>query len=244
MWKFRQVSRSAIDDALQLFCEAIERDREFASAYAMAAWCHSLRKLNRWAADPQREITEGARIARRAMELGQHNAVALASSVHALVHLARDLDGALASADRAVMLDPNLAAGWFVGGFVRIWGGHPEDGIERLARAMRLNPLSPDMHRMEVGTAMAHLLLGRSEESLSWAKRASRDKDDRAFPIGVLAAIYAHAGRGDQARQAVQELRHLDPELRLSGLDEWLPFGRPQDLALFADGLRKAGLPE
>jgi hypothetical protein len=109
---------------------------------------------------------------------------------------------------------------------------------------MRLNPLSPDMHRMEVGAAIAHLLAGRTEDALSWAEKASRDKADRAFPIGILAAIYACAGRGDEARLAMQQLRQLDPELRLSHLHEWLPFRRPQDLETFADALREAGLPE
>ena len=52
------------------------------------------------------------------------------------------------------------------------------------------------------------------------------------------------AGRDDEAGLAMQQLRQLDPELRLSNLGEWLPFQRPQDLAIFADGLRKAGLPE
>ena len=244
MWKFRQVSRSAIDEALPLFYEAIRRDPEFASAHAMAAWCHSLRKINRWLTDPEREIQEGTRLVRRAVELGQNDAVALAASVHALIHLTRDLDSAIAVADRALALDPNLAAGWFVGGFVRIWRGELVEAIGRLARAMRLNPLSPDMHRMEVGTAIAHLLAGRTEDAVSWAQKASSDKVGRAFPIGVLAAIYACAGRDDEARQAVQQLRQLDPQLRLANLDEWLPFRRPQDLAMFSDGLRKAGLPE
>jgi tetratricopeptide (TPR) repeat protein len=244
MWKFRQVSRSAIDETLPLFYEAIQRDPEFASAYAMAAWCHSLRKINRWLTDPEREIAEGARLVRRAVELGQDDPLALASSVHALIHLARDLDSAVASADRALALDPNLAAGWFVSGFARIWRGQPEEAIERLARAMRLNPLSPDMHRMEVGTGIAHLLSGRTEDALSWAQKASRDKAGRAFPTGVLAAIYARAERGDEARLAMQQLRQLDPELRLANLGDWLPFRRPQDLEIFADALRAAGLPE
>jgi TolB-like protein len=244
MWKFRQVSRAAIDEALTMFCEAIQRDPEFASAYAMAAWCYSLRKIDRWATDADREIAEGTRLARRAVELGQNDAVALASSVHALAHLAGDLDGGIAAADRAVALDPNFAAGWFVGGFVRIWRGQPEDAIERLARAMRLNPLSPDMQRMEVGIALAHLLAGRPEDALSWANTASRHRPDRAFPIGILAAIYAHAGRGEEARLAMQQLRQLDPALRLSNLGEWLPFQRPQDLETVADALRAAGLPK
>jgi hypothetical protein len=32
--------------------------------------------------------------------------------------------------------------------------------------------------------------------------------------------------------------------LRLASLDAWLPFRRPEDATLFADGLRTAGLPE
>ena len=244
MWKFRQVSRSAIDEALPLFYEAIQRDPEFASAYAMAAWCYSLRKLNRWVTDPEREVTEGTRLVRRAVELGQDDAVALAASVHALAHLARDLDSGIAVVDRALVLDPNLAAGWVGGGVGRIWRGQPDDAIERIARAMRLNPLSPDMQRMEVGIALAHLLAGRTEEALSWAEKASRHRPDRAFPIGILAAIYARAGRGDEARLAIQQLRRLDPALRLANLGEWLPFQRPQDLENIADALREAGLPE
>ena len=59
----------------------------------------------------------------------------------------------------------------------------------------------------------------------------------------TFAAIYARAGRGKEARLEIQHLRRLDPELRLSHLGEWLPFQRGQDLEIFADALRKAGLP-
>ena len=121
--------------------------------------------------------------------------------------------------------------------------GHPEDAIERIARAMRLNPLSSDLHRMEVGTAMAHLLAGHTEDALSWAEKASRHLPDRALPIAILAVIYAHAGRGNQARLLVQRLRELDQAPRLSDLNEWLPFQRSQDLGIFADGLRDSGFP-
>ncbi len=244
MWKFRQVSRSAIDEALPLFHEAVRRDPEFASAYAMAAWCHSWRKLSRWATDPERETAEGTRLARRAVELGQHDAVALAASAHVLTHLNRDIESSVALLDRALVLDPNLAAGWYLGGFVRIWRGELDDAIQWIARGMRLSPLGPDIHRMEVGTAMAHLLGGRIEDALSWAERAAIQRSDHALPISILAAVYTRAGRVPEGRLAIQQLRQLDPELRLSHLQEWLPFRRPQDLANFTDALREAGLPE
>ena len=77
---------------------------------------------------------------------------------------------------------------------------------------------------------------------MSWAEKASRHLSDHAFPISVLAACYARAGRDDEAREVMRQLRQLDPALRLSNLTEWLPFRRPQDLKIFADALRAAGL--
>jgi TolB-like protein len=243
LWTFRKECRNAIDAAQPLFYEAFQRDPEFASAYAMAAWCYSWRKLSRWVTDREREVAEGTRLARRAVELGQSDAVALAASAHALAHLARDLDTGIALLDRALVLDPNLAFGWYLGGFLRIWRGRPDEAIERIARAMRLNPLSSDMHRMEVGTAMAHLLAGRTEDAVSWAERASRHLPDRLLPITILAAIYARAGRGNEAGVLLHRLRQLDQAPRLSELNEWLPFQRSQDLDIFSDALREAGLP-
>ena len=49
--------------------------------------------------------------------------------------------------DRALMLNPNFAAAWFLGGFLRVWRGEPDGAIEHFARAMRLSPLDPEMYR-------------------------------------------------------------------------------------------------
>jgi hypothetical protein len=50
-----------------------------------------------------------------------HDAVAFARSGYALAHFVGDLDGGIALIDRALMLDPNLASAWFLGGFLRGW---------------------------------------------------------------------------------------------------------------------------
>ncbi len=244
MTNFHRGTREAIGDALPLFIKATQLDPGFASAYAMAAWCHFWRKINGWMDDRASEIAEGTRLARRAVELGKDDAVALARSGHALAHLAGELDGGIALLDRALMLNPNFAAAWFLSGFARIWSGEMDDAIERFARAMRLSPLDPEVFRMQAGVAMAHLLAGRFDDAASWAEKSSRELPSFLIVVAIMAASHALAGRPDDAGRAMDQLRQLDPSLRISNIQDWLPFQRPDDLATFADGLRKAGLPE
>ena len=195
-------TREAIDEALPLFEKAIELDPDFASAYGTAAWCHFWRKVNGWMIDPQREAAEGARLARRAVELGRDDAVALARGGHALAHFAGDLDGGIALHDRAVMLNPNLAAAWFLGGFLRVWHGEPDGAIEHFARAMRLSPLDPETYRMQAGMAAAHLFAGRFDAASSLADKASSDLPSFLLAAGVAAASHALAGRTEEGKQS------------------------------------------
>jgi TolB-like protein len=237
-------TREAVDEALGSLAKAIERDADYAPAYAMAAWCHFWRKVNGWMLDRARETAEGTRLTRRAIELGMDDAVALTRAGHALAHLAGDLDAGLALIDRAKVLNPNLAAAWFLGGFVRVWRGDPDGAIQHFGQAMRLSPLDPEMYRMQAGMAVAHLFAGRFDEASSWAEKSFRDLPSFLMVVAIIAASHALAGHTDESRRAMQRLRGLDPTLRISNIRDWLPIHRPQDLAIFADGLRKAGLPE
>ncbi len=244
MAKLHNGTREAIGAALPLFYRATELDPEFASAYGMAAWCYFWRKLNGWMTDRADEISEGVRLARLAVELGRDDAVALTRGGHAFAHLAGDLDGGIALIDRAVLLNPNLATAWFLGGALRALRGEADAAIEHLAHAVRLSPVDPEMFRMQVGMALAHFFAGRLGTASDWAEKALGNLPSLLVAVALLAASHALAGRIDEARQAMQRLRMLDPSLRISNLEAWLPIYRPEDLARFADGLRLAGLPE
>jgi TolB-like protein len=116
MARFYQRSREATDEALRLFKTAIDFDPEFAAAYGMAAWCHAWRKMNGWMTDAARESAEATRSARRAVELGKDDATALARGGHALAFIGGDLDSGVVFLDRALVLNPNLAAAWALSG--------------------------------------------------------------------------------------------------------------------------------
>lgn len=237
-------TREATSAALPLFEKAIQFDPAYASAYGMAAWCYLWRKVNGWMADPASEMAEGARLARQGVELGRDDAVALTRCGHALAHLGGDLDAGIALLDRAVMLNPNLAAAWFLGGFLRVWIGEPDNAIAHFERAMRFSPLDPETYRMQAGMAAAHLFARRFDDASAWAEKAHRDLPSFLMAIAVVAASHTLAGRLDEGRQAMARLRALDSTLRVSGLKDWLSIRRPEHLAVFADGLRRAGLPE
>ena len=244
MTNLHRGTRESIDEALARFNRALQLDPNFASAHAMAAWCHVWRKVNGWMTDRPREIAEGARLARRAVELGGDDAVALTRGGHAVAHFTGDVDGGIALIDRALVLNPNLASAWFLGGFLRAWNGEPDGAIEYFARAMRLSPLDPEMYRMQAGMAAAHLFAGRFDTASSWAEKSIRQLPSFLMVVGVIAASHALAGRTDEAQRAISHLRQLDPTLRISNLGDWIPIRRPKDLATFADGLRRAGLQE
>ncbi|CCB66452.1 winged helix-turn-helix domain-containing protein [Hyphomicrobium sp. MC1] len=237
-------TRESIDQALPLFERGIELDPEYASAYAMAGWCYFWRKVNGWCTDREWETREGTRLARRAVELGRDDAVALTRGAHALSHLAGDLDSGIALVDRAKFLNPNLAAAWFLGGFLRTWQGEPDDAIAHFERAMLLNPLDPELYRMQAGIGMAHLFARRIDVASHWAELSYRNLPSFLMVAALIAATRAHSGRINEAQQAMGELRELDPSIRISNLKDWLPIRRREDLAVFSEGLRLAGMPE
>ena len=92
--------------------------------------------------------------------------------------------------------------------------------------------------------AFALFLSGRYDEALSVAQKASQERPGYPTPLRVAAASAALAGKADAAREAIARLRVINPAFRVSNFKDLLPLRRPEDLAKFEEGLRKAGLPE
>jgi TolB-like protein len=239
-----RATREASDEALRLFYRAIELDGDFAAAHGQAAWCISRRKAARWSTDRVKEASEAARLARRAVELGKEDAVALSTAGYALAYVVGDLDDGAAFIDRALALNPNLASAWYCSGWVKLFLGKPELAIRDFAHSMRLSPLDPYMYVAKSGIALVHFFAGRYDEALSWAEKALQESANYNIALRIIAASSALAGRLERAQNAMARLRENDPGLRVSDLRDLLPVWRPTDAARYADGLRKAGLPE
>ena len=239
----RWENRDANDDALRLFCKAIELDSDFAAAYAMAAMCFMRRKSNRWMLQQEQETAEAGRLASQAARLGQDDAAALSRAGFVLARVVGDLDTGAALIDRALLLNPNLAFAWLFSGITKNLLGEPDIAITHFARATRLNPLGPYLVHSQMGTGLAHFLAGRYNEARLWAKKVLEHRPDHLAAHRLVAASSTLGGRMEEAEKTVQQLLQLDPTLRISDLKDVYPFRRPEDLANLIEGLRRAGMP-
>ena len=149
----RTINREAADEALRLFKEAIARDPEFALAHARAARCYATRKSNGWMVDRTEEIAEATRLARRAVDLGRDDAIALSFGGYVLGYVGGDLEESAACIDQALALNPNLAVAWGYSSWVKTCLGEPDKAVEHAALAMRLSPLDPRLFSWQFCTA-------------------------------------------------------------------------------------------
>jgi tetratricopeptide (TPR) repeat protein len=113
-----------------------------------------------------------------------------------------------------------------------------------LAHAMRLSPLDPSLYSMQTATALAHFVAGRYDESVLWAEKASREDPNFLPAIRIIATSAGNSGQLERAQKAAKRMLEIDPAFRVSRLTDHVPLRRPDDLARYAEGLRRAGLPE
>ena len=244
MAAFYQFAKPSNEAALTLFSRAIELDSDFAAAYGMAARCYLQRKGFGWVGDREREIAEAERLARRAADLGRDDALALCNAGFALVVVVGALDEGAALIDKGLALNPNLAWAWFFSALAKAWLGQPEIAIAHAARAIRQSPQDTQMFGMQVAAAFGHFVAGRYDEAFASAEVAVREQLNFLTGQCVLAASGALAGKLPAAEKAMANVRRLNPALRVSNLKDFLPFARQEDFDRWAEGLRKAGLPE
>jgi TolB-like protein len=241
MASFHEGSGKAFVEALELFKKAIELDPNFASAYAMAAWCVYL-PVPFWSV-PEK-VREAERLARQAARLGPNNAAALSVAGFVVASVANDFNLGLALVDRALLLNPNLVNAWYLSGWVRVLNGEPELAIEHFSRAECLSPFDPFKWGCHLGVAYAHFIAGRDDQALSSVERCLVDMPNFRPALLLVAASSAFLGATDRATSAVARIRELDPTKSISQLMLRTPFRQPERIARLFEGLRRAGLPD
>ena len=225
-------------EARRLYEKAIELDPDYARAYASLAWTYLVEHSERWGGAEDQPLERALEFARRGVMVNpasHSNHLALGQ-----VCLSKGLhDEALEALETAIALNPNDADGYAFLAQALSFAGRPDEAIELVEKAQRLNPAAPRWYAWNLGIA---LYLARRYEDAVTAFRKGRPLGDVAYRW--LAAAYAQLGREQDAKAAAEEYLKLTPDFSIARHLEMLHFRRAEDREHYAEGLRKAGLPE
>jgi adenylate cyclase len=234
-------------EAVELTKKAQAIDPSYAPAAAMIGWCRYFQRIQGWSSVSDAEIAEAVLQARQAIEAGRDDPDVLAMAGTTLWIFAADRAAAAGAIDRALLLNPNSAFAWTARGGL-LWGQNElASSIESSQRAVRLSPLDPLAFLFTTGLALAHLSAERYEEAIEWADRALQTAPRYIVPMRLKLACLAHLGRIDEARELLTRVLALQPWLTIAAWKASIgatSIFSPEFVALYIDGLRKAGLPE
>jgi len=250
-WFLRALSRFNLPyatryaEALELCRKSIAADPNYAAPYALAAWSCAGIYFQALGAEASEMVTEGAALARKALDFAGHEPVVLSMAAQALAFLnPKDRDRALKAAEQAVSLAPNSAQAWLSCGHVHQIRSEGEAAVAKFERALALSPRDPFAWSIKSGLAVGHFIEGRWQEAASWAEQALQDNPTFYLPLRIRTAACAHLGQIEEAKKAVRKSLEVDPQTSIS---KWERIMRAVDgpaIDSYIDGFRMAGMPE
>jgi len=227
--------RERIVQALDLLDQAIERDPTYGAALALGARCHFDLHVNGWSDGPEINRCKGVKLAQEALQVGGDDPNVLREVAFTLGYFDEDIDPAIELIDRALELNPSFAQGWVISGWLRLWAGQTEVGINHFETSLRLNP-----YVRKAGALMAigvgHFFARRFEDAKTMLLRSLQEHPNWAPTYRFLASCYAQMGLLDEAREAAGRLRGITA-LIVPSATHWR---NPEHRELFLSGLRLA----
>ena len=103
----------------ELLRQAIERDLQYGPALAQVAQCHFQLDLYGWPEDRGRNRRDGIDLAREALQAAPDDPEVLVHVATVLAQFDEDINAAIALVERALILNPSYANGWYYSGVLR-----------------------------------------------------------------------------------------------------------------------------
>ena len=243
LWHLDQATSEDNFLAERFFQQALNLDANLADGYCGLAVAQ-LRAIAYFQTRAPVDIQSSAEpLARQAVALDGNNAVARAWLSYAL-YMRGDTEGAVAEADRALALSPNLALGYWRRATALIFSGRPQEGLADLQTSLRLDLRGANLAPRLTQTAVGYYFSRAYEETVTAAKQAIRSFPGFEAPYRYLAAALGQLGRTAEAKIAIEQAIAIAPGSFDMYVRHCAPWWRPEDHVHMVDGLRKAGWRE
>jgi adenylate cyclase len=234
LWRF---TPEANVQARQMFEKALKLDPKYAAAYTNLAATYW---RDWWQGKPDpRALDRAFDLAQTAIDLD--DASPYAHTILAQIYVwKKQHEQAIAEGRQAIALNPNYDAAYHALGDILSHAGQPEEALKMREQAMRLNPKYPPVYLNGLG--YTYFLLRRYEEAIAALKKSLSRNPNLSMAHLNLAAVYAEAGREEEARAKGAEILQSYSNFSLESVRQRSPAKDPAQTERYLTALRKAGL--
>ena len=240
-WYFHRRSKDGNSEARSLFEQALRKDPMMPMAWYSLAMTHQRAIFNQWTPDSRQALQGMKDVCSEFARLYPNDSGLHVVSAYAAVY-SGERRSAMARLREAIDLDPNASTAYSLYGQTLAMENEPDDAIEQFELAMRLSPRDSELWSIYIGIALCHFVAERYQDMLQSAQLALRTRPDMPFPYGTLAVARAYLGDLEEAQTAVKIMRELEPHTSLRGVQLMGASTRPDILARYLEGLRRAGV--
>ena len=230
-------TKAANEEAMSLLQRAISLDPNYAEAH----WRLAMIQFDRWVQfsenqEPNRRNAVNS--AQRAVELDPNDSSARWVLGYILIY-ERRWDEANAEYEASFSLNPSDADALAMMADFKVFTGLPEEAVEFVARALRLNPRPPGWYYWMLG--QAQIANGQYENAVATLRR---EETYRTVSRRILAVALALLGRTQEAREEAKFFLADNPQWRINTWMENQPIKDPKDAKFWIDAYLLAGFPE
>jgi adenylate cyclase len=216
--------------------QVLVHDPNFQLAYNELAFSYWLQWIWQLSQDPQ-TLEQAFAAAQKTIALNDSDP--WAHTVLGYVYLwKKQHDQAIAEAERAIMLDPDLGDGYATQAAILNAVGKPEEAIGVAEKAIHLSP-NP-WYLFELGHA--YCLTKRHEEAIATLKKFLTHYPNTLHAHLILAAAYSELGQEEEARAAAAEILRISPKFSLDVMRQRVPYKDATVVERQVAALRNAGL--
>jgi len=200
--------------------------------------------------DPAAATRRADELASRALAIDPNDDIAHLAKAWVLMAQSRH-EEAIVEADRSLALNPSNIDAYMVPGVANLFLCRPDQSIEFVDKAIRLSPKDPHLWGLYLIKGEAFFIMRQDDRAIEWTRRSVATGPSDPYAMLMLISAFALNGQQAEAGELLKAYladsraksktiaQFQTQQLSMAHNPKWVAYNER-----FAEGLRKAGLPE